>query len=356
MGDRINEDDSKQPLDEGSRGLLDALCMCRQFTTPLTHWKSTKLNATECSSIRFEDRWNLLRKIPDLPYNENGEITLPGGLHALVYESYDNTPATLAFAFRHQEGTTLWDNDQWEAMGLYGRNAIQHELFGTSTTKTLASFVTSVISTLLQRAIYGVRRYVLGHDYFSQSQRMVRHIVHHYKKKTDVDDIIFVGYSLGGTIAQLNALSTPHYGATVSAVTFASPGVMDILKDLYGVKEHRYHQADHLNLFANHDVVPELDCQVGLQCTFDASNSSYTAEELHEELVYGKEAFRVLLQEEEQQTNPFQCVQAEIWNQEHAVCASLQKGGNETRAWGVLALSTITVILVTAIFIKRRRQ
>lgn len=274
---------------------LDALCMCREFKTPVSGWQK-RINVKECIDIGFHDRW---RKVLVEDWTSfDHEIVAPGGLHAIVYESFDQSTVTIAF--RHQEGEMLWDNGQLESMGLWGRDFIQQQFQNSGA-------VVSFFATKLQHVIHYTRRFARL-DYFTQSKRLIASI----RQRRGMQKIKFTGYSLGGAIAQLAAI---FYRS--NATLFASVGTQDIIEQLYMDQfESKIppSSVQFINIFAASNEIPALDCQYGTECRFNSSKGR------HEDLVYGTEAMEFLRTAKIHLPNVSVCVNANEYNHQSAVC------------------------------------
>jgi hypothetical protein len=241
---------------------------------------------------------------------------------------------TYLVAFRHQEGNTWRDSDQWEAMGLWGRNVVQLLLWswsGSGSGRIQAppnSFV-SFLAELAQHSIWWTRRYYLQRDYVTLGSRalaafdiemsFLSSASAQGEQTTDPTDTTntvfatddaepepkphvlfeFTGYSMGGALAQIHAI---RYGAP--AIVFAANGVLDIMHSYdinYSIipddddEPSKIHHGrvrrplpNITNIFEASDMIPRMDCQPRQSrvCTFheqqQASSSSSDDDEREE--------------------------------------------------------------------------
>jgi Lipase (class 3) len=217
---------------------LDMLCLCRRFQSPKLHLKVTD---TACTSSAA--RWKPLQL--DNPMytaiGTDGEVVAPGGLHVIVATH----GKTAAIAIRHQEGEGIFDDELWEAMGMWGRAAMDLSVPSIFTPCSMSSSAASA----LQRAIYNARL-SRQYSYVHQLQQLIDAVV---KQLGPTYTVVFTGYSLGGAYAQIAAL---QYSAP--AVVFASLGIQDILLNFYPELVSSVTSANIVSFVDNRDDVPKM--------------------------------------------------------------------------------------------------
>jgi len=316
---------------------MDLLCMCQTFDTPKSLWKN-EISTRRCKTSGFTKRWRLLQyaSAPDEGVFSADDELVSGGLHALAFREAGGEKR-IVVAFRHQEGESVWDSDQLEAMGLWGRDAT--ELFVGKVFPTLQKHFQhgSVLSRVchgLQMLIHGIRRY-LRLDYFSRSEMIVEFI----RKRHPSAVMQFTGYSMGGAIAQLRALRM-----NTAATTFASNGIADVFHCLYKEDAKRFNSELLTNIFHSGDIIPSMDCQFGRVCPRQqSSNFIHTSHEIHSHFLYGNSTAMDWIS----QCNGSTCLPAHLWNLANAVCRQ-----NQEKTGLEFVIFTIFVVIV---FLTKKR-
>ncbi|ETV95154.1 hypothetical protein H310_11420 [Aphanomyces invadans] len=312
---------------DGVTHLLDMLCMCREFATPISHM-ATQLNTTQCESIQFHDRWAVSTDISHVRsthvHVQGREIVL-GGLHLLVFRSKSSDPPSTVIAFRHQEGESLLDNDMWEAMALYGRNFVQLAL-GPSPLGAI-----DYGSRAIQALLFGTR-HALEMDYFSLAKTLVDELV-----ADDAAPVAFTGYSIGGALGQVMAVHR-----NTNATVFASNGVLDILA-MYHVNAALLGSISTrvVNVMHPRDDVPKLDCQIGTLLLDPDDGRPLDVEAIHAAYVYGDIAWNQLRSASHQRTP------GRVWSQSHAYCIDNNLMDSDGFVVDAIAQTTINQVLAT---------
>ena len=94
--------------------ILDRLCACQSFMTPITGWHTHRDPFCDNMKTSFFSRWTNLpfsKKPLRKEWNKDGVVFQ-------VWKKKEYGSKILLIAFRHQEGESLWDSDQWEGMSL----------------------------------------------------------------------------------------------------------------------------------------------------------------------------------------------------------------------------------------------
>ncbi|OQS05322.1 hypothetical protein THRCLA_02542 [Thraustotheca clavata] len=308
------------PIVPNTTEALDYLCMCRSFGTPKTHL-SDRLNHTQCTSLNFDSRWSIDTNMSHLPssvlpiFVDGKELVLGGTLRAIVFVK---NQSNVVIAFRHQEGESLFDNEMWEAMGLFGRNFVQ---LNAPSILTYGSFLDYVCRSL-QYLIFGTRHF-WNADFYPLAKEFAEEMKTKYPDKT----FYFTGYSMGGAIAQLLALDLQ-----TNATTFAANGYLDIM-NLYKIKPGpNFLPSQLVNYIHKVDDVPKLDCHIG-SLVIDTSPQKNTDPELvHYDFVYGNTAWNLL------QHSNISSTSGRLYSQDFGFCLDNAQlnGPQERSVWDIL--------------------
>ena len=238
------------------------------------------------------------------------------GFHLKLFEEKKNdeeeeTTKSVFIVIRHQEHESMLTDEMNEMMSLFGpaatvdREQGNKEVFG-------ASVVSSIIRFTRQQ---------LGLDYLPQAISMFHQIQSHYQEKSKDTKYIFTGFSAGGLYAIVLAL---YFHSP--AITFSATGVEDIVKIYYS------------NLFTNQSIpppiynfaheldrTPQLDCQLGTLCLYQAEKGEnqpkLTDEELesiHLNTIFGEGEPHIIRWFHE--ISRWKCTAADNYNLIHGSC------------------------------------
>lgn len=192
-----------------------------------------------------------------------------------------------------------------EMMSLFGpaatvdREQGNKETFGASTVSSMIRFL----------------RQQLGLDYLPQAISMFNKIQLHYQDKENTK-YIFSGFSSGGLYAIILAL---YFNCP--AITFSATGVEDIVKIYYS---HLFTDKSNIppifNFAHELDQVPQLDCQLGTLCIFEAQQK-FTEKELvsiHLNTIFGENEPAII--QWLQALNRWKCTTADNYNLKYGSC------------------------------------
>jgi len=327
--------------------LLDALCCCRKFGSPFKAW--TPVDPMFCENqVKTNMRWEIV-----VDNQSQQEEWIRKGLVFRVFRYIGNNIANLSIdssrlryliAFRHQVGDTLFDNDQWEAMGQWGRNAVN--LFSGNTIAQPDSFI-SFLAQIFQGMIRFSRKF-FRIDYVTLSSQVLGEIAEDIQSQTnETISYEFTGYSMGGALAQLHAV---RYNA--SAVLFASNGILDIMS-AYNMTESEHAFSTMMNIFEENDLIPRMDCQTRMStvCTFKITDVSKLplSNDVHENLVFGNSAQLAITN-----FSVLHCRSGEEWNREsNAACLAYNP---ESQIWHYLWFVSLITFMITLEWTRRLRR
>lgn len=275
----------------------DALCICEQFETERSGMKKKyKVYPDPCIGFTYKK----------IEFNkEAGDVVIKGMLHGRVYEKIGKGKVEYVIGIRHQEGDGVLDQEQWEAMGLWGRNFMALELPDV----VKGNSWSSLICDELQKIIFRYRRW-RGIDFISLGKELVLFVEGYHEEfgKGKDMELEFTGYSMGGAVAQYLA-----YELEEKAIVFGANGILDIQRMLYDLKMEREDNGM-VNIFHEKDKIPKMDCQVAEYiCTFK-SKMKLNETMAHEKLVYGSLAAKYIpLLDENAQMLDTLCMNASTW-------------------------------------------
>jgi hypothetical protein len=143
--------------------IVDLMCLCGLFESPLNGWEPTLSHRSERAEFRYRPQMFFQLQRWWQPRENRWEIRLPSGLHMRLFIRDD----ILVVVFRHQDGESILDKDMNMAMAMWGRNFI--ELTNGKQARTGSGI--STMADLVQQGVFTSRRLVFGtylHDYMKQ--------------------------------------------------------------------------------------------------------------------------------------------------------------------------------------------